>query len=570
MNEAFRRRIKRNDRLARWFITIGGMAIIFCVILILLLIFNVSLPLFLSPDARLTSSRQSPWPAPVENTLAVGVDDYLENAFAIDSAGQFHFVPLMDDPTQRANTLSANAGDVELRAVESFGRQLYGLHWEDGSSSIVKVVFSPFFDETRNNKRTIRYRIDSLAEFPAPEDITGLKTSLVRSGEEGRARVDLFEDDRILLRQVTVTESLFGDAEEEEFSAPLLATATGRISALALDQKAQNLYVGTGKGFLLRYDLSDPGEPELIDKVRVNSDEVAITAMNLVFGDYSLAIGDERGRMSTWSRVRDSNDPTRFVMTRLHQLTPHPGPVLDIQPSLRDKSLLSYSQQGGLHLDHMTSERHLLEISEGAPQHRYALSTRSDGLVTFSHEGMLKAWEIDNPHTEVSFKTLFGKVWYEGYDEPVWAWQSSSASDDFEPKLSLTPLIFGTLKGTLYAMLFAVPLALFGAIYTSQFCRPRVRGIIKPMVEVMAAIPTVIIGFLAALWLAPIIEASLGAVFLSIILVPAGVMLGIVAWQGLRHNDHLKHVERGFEFLAVAPIVVIAVATAFTLGPVFE
>ena len=90
------------------------------------------------------------------------------------------------------------------------------------------------------------------------------------------------------------------------------------------------------------------------------------------------------------------------------------------------------------------------------------------------------------------------------------------------------------------------------------------------MVEIMAAVPTVIIGFLAALWLAPIIEASLGAVFLSVILVPAGIMLGIVVWQGVRHNDQLKQVERGYEFMAVAPIIVIAVAAAFSLGPGFE
>ncbi len=149
-------------------------------------------------------------------------------------------------------------------------------------------------------------------------------------------------------------------------------------------------------------------------------------------------------------------------------------------------------------------------------------------------------WQLHNPHPEVSWTTLFGKVWYEGYDEPAYVWQSSSASDDFEPKLSLTPLIFGTLKGTFYAMLFAVPLALFGAIYTSQFCRPRLRGIIKPAVEIMAAVPTVIIGFLAALWLAPLIKVSLGALFLSLILLPAGLMLAIFVWQGLRKQERAE------------------------------
>ena len=71
-----------------------------------------------------------------------------------------------------------------------------------------------------------------------------------------------------------------------------------------------------------------------------------------------------------------------------------------------------------------------------------------------------------------SWRTLFGKVWYEGYAQPEYVWQSTGATDDFEPKFSLVPLIFGTIKGTLYAMLFAVPLAVLAALYTSQFVRP--------------------------------------------------------------------------------------------------
>lgn len=150
----------------------------------------------------------------------------------------------------------------------------------------------------------------------------------------------------------------------------------------------------------------------------------------------------------------------------------------------------------------MTSERFLLQLAPAEKLTRFALTTRGNALIALTEAGSLMSWKLDIPHPEVSIGTLFSKVWYEGYPEPVYAWQSSSSSNDYEPKLSLMPLIFGTLKGTFYAMLFAVPLALFGAIYTSQFARPRLREVIKPAVEVMAAIPTVIIGFLAALWLA--------------------------------------------------------------------
>jgi len=571
MNEAFRRRIKRNDRIAKWFITLGGMAIICCVILILLLIVNVSLPLFMAPKATPVATRQVPWDRVDDEVMAVGIDDYAENAFAIDRGGNFRFVTFDQKTLPSVTEDSLVREGRRLLSVDPFGRQNYSLIWDDGSATLARVNFTPFFDEKNDNQRTIRYSLETLADFPSPGGDVVVQATVICASEEGtQTRVDLLGGNRFLIRQVVLTESLFGDAEEEVFSSFVEGDSAGPVSVFTIDQAGHNLYVGTATGFLLRINLEEPGEPEVVDKVRVANAGVAVTALGLVFGDYSLAVGDASGNLATWSPVRDPSDPSRFVLKRLHVLAPHPGAVLSIRPSLRDKSILSFSNKGGLHLDHMTSERHLLELGSGADLDRFALSSRSDGLVTLSENGQLTAWRIDNPHPEVSLKTLFGKVWYEGYDEPVWAWQSSSASDDFEPKLSLTPLIFGTLKGTFYAMLFAVPLALFGAIYTSQFCRPRVRGLVKPMVEIMAAIPTVIIGFLAALWLAPIIEASLGAVFLSIVLVPAGIMLGIVVWQGLRKHEQLKQVERGYEFLAVAPIIVMAVAAAFSFGSGFE
>ena len=79
---------------------------------------------------------------------------------------------------------------------------------------------------------------------------------------------------------------------------------------------------------------------------------------------------------------------------------------------------------------------------------------------------------IDNPHPEISFRTLFLPVWYEGYAAPKWVWQTTGGTDAFEPKMSLWPLIFGTLKATLYALLFSVPIALMAAVYVSQLAPP--------------------------------------------------------------------------------------------------
>jgi len=569
MKVSFRSRTRRTDRIARWLITLGGMAIIFSVIFILLLIVNVTLPLFSSSTVAPTASIRLPHDISADQSLAIGLDDYLENTFLIDRNGVFRFFSLVEAGANEERSITPPTGE-QLSDVEPMGRMQYALRWSDGSLTLAELAFNTFFDESEGNRRTIRYEVKPLASF-SPVETEGLQRSLARRSDDGSTtRIDLLAGNRLRITQSVLTENFLGETEEERFEELLGSPLPGRITVLTLDRSATHLYAGTTDGFLLKWSLEEPGEARLQDKVRANGDGSAITALALVFGDVSLAVGDAKGRLSTWSPVREATDSTRWTLTQLHALTPHPSAVIDIIPSLRDKSILSFSKEGGLHLDHMTSERHLLELPSSQPLSAFALTNRSDALVTLTDDGELTAWRIDNPHPEVSLKTLFGKVWYEGYDKPVWAWQSSSASDDFEPKLSLTPLIFGTLKGTFYAMLFALPLALFGAIYTSQFCRPKVRAMIKPTVEIMAAIPTVIIGFMAALWLAPMIEKSLGAVFLGVIFVPTSLMIAIILWQGIREIEPLKHVERGYEFLAAIPIVVIAVALSFTLGPWFE
>lgn len=424
----------------------------------------------------------------------------------------------------------------------------------------------PFYDESNDNQRRIDHQIIQLAQFPASE--LKLRQSLARVNDEGRqTRVDLLADGRLRLQQFERVENFLGEEEVSQFSDTLDLDGAGALTALALSANGLQLYAATSQGELLRWNLEEMGEPKFLDHVQAFDDRRSITALSLVYGDVSLAVGDEKGEVSTWFAVR--NDSGGRVLTRIHPLQTHPGPIKKLSHSQRDKTVVSQSA-AGLQLDYMTSERFLLGLNPPGGIDNYALSTRGNGLLALTGRGELLGWKLRIPHPEISVKTLFSKVWYEGYDAPEYVWQSSASTDDYEPKLSLTPLIFGSLKGTFYAMLFAVPLAILGAIYTSQFARPRLRGMIKPTVEIMAAVPTVIIGFLAALWLAPLIERSLGQVFLSLILLPAALMLSILFWQGARKFEPLQRIERGFEFLAIIPVIILALTLASVLGPGFE
>jgi phosphate transport system permease protein len=75
-----------------------------------------------------------------------------------------------------------------------------------------------------------------------------------------------------------------------------------------------------------------------------------------------------------------------------------------------------------------------------------------------------------------------------------------------EPRYGLWPLFLGTLKVTLIAILFAGPIAIMAAIYTSMFAKPAIREVIKPVIELLAGFPSVVIGFFALMVLASVLQ----------------------------------------------------------------
>jgi phosphate transport system permease protein len=164
---------------------------------------------------------------------------------------------------------------------------------------------------------------------------------------------------------------------------------------------------------------------------------------------------------------------------------------------------------------------------------------------------------------------LWDKVWYEGYPEPKYVWQSTSGTDDFEAKLSLMPLAFGTMKAAFYAMLFASPLAIAGAIYTAYFMTPKVRNVVKPTIEIMEALPTVILGFLAGLWLAPLIEEHLPGIVVLLILLPTSILTTAFAWSKLPEKWKQRLPET-YQELMLLPVIIFVGWFAFEISPIIE
>ena len=558
---------RRNDRIAEFLIRVGGVMVIFSVVWILVMISRVALPLFYPASAKVASTVKIPAAISADRILTLGSEENQQALFLLDDSGTFHFLKAADGSLSSSiKTPSVPVGAVRAVAAEYVGKSAYNLLWDNGAVSSVTVALATNKDADG--------KISLTHDVVAQDDISfaataGIVQSFVRPIEgKGVVRIDRLSGDRLRVSHQLVEKDLLGNEKRSNTSADISEPLPGRLTALAVDSKGHYLYAGTENGMLLRWDISEPGQVRLLESVETSDQHKAVTSLALVLGDVSVAVGDAGGSLTTWFPVKVAGSGEDRRLTRIHTLRPNQKGITAIIPSPRDKTIVSFNASE-IHADHMTSERDLLTITPAAGTVRAALSPKGNTLVALG-SSTVTVWKLDIPHPEISLSTLFGKVWYEGYDRPEYAWQSSAANDDFEPKMSLVPLVFGTIKATFFAMLFAVPLALLAALYTSQFMSPKLKGRVKPVVEIMAAIPSVVIGFLAGLWLAPLIDKSVLTIFLSIIIVPLMLLLTIFFWKRIKTASMLQKMTRGHEFIAMIPVVILGIYAAFLLSGLAE
>lgn len=329
------------------------------------------------------------------------------------------------------------------------------------------------------------------------------------------------------------------------------------LVATTADGKAHYLTLDPDKGFTLVQTFS-PFE---------DLEDPSIASAAYIFGDVSIVFGGANGANRIYSLYYpEGGDKRLFGLT-------HEFPSLGTKPdfiisTLRNKAFL---MGGGneLSLRYSTTDTIRWQQSLSYSAQNAVISGKYQRMAVLDTANTLHFFEIHDPHADSGWKALFGKVWYEGAPAPKWEWQSTGGSDDFEPKYSLVPLIFGTFKGTLYAMIFAVPIALLAALYTSQFLDPGSRSMIKPVMEIMASLPSVVLGFLAAIYIAPLIEDEVP----SLLLVTAGLPL-IAATTGFLWS-HLpiqfrKFIPAGREWIVFLPILLVSGYVLWGFGPAFE
>lgn len=567
---AIRRRAWREfkDRLAKYGVAIGGVSVIFAIVLIFFYLLYVVMPLFHGADMK----TEATYSTSIHNSRYLTLNEYNDVALTLDMQGKLAFF----DANNGHSLLDVTLPLPEQVKISSFSKGspstgVFAYGFNDGQALVFKQDYKISYPEGNTRKITpsMTYPLGEGLKTVDPKG-QALRLLTVQSHAEQTTLIGLTSDNRLVLTSF-IREENFMDEDDftiEQKRSEIKLDDKEVVTQLQMDIDQRELYLADSAGFIRYFDISDIETPRLIQKIKAVPSGVQITTLEFLTGGISILVGRSDGQIDQWFPVRDASN--NYTLHNVRSFNDQKTAIVEIAPEYARKGFLALDNSGQVAIYHTTAHRTLLvEPLVDGVNALMAISPRANGLISMTADGQTKLTMIDNEHPEISWHSLWEKVWYESRDKPEYIWQSSSASNDFEPKFSLSPLTFGTIKAAFYAMLVAVPLAIMGAIFTAYFMSPAMRTVVKPTIEIMEALPTVILGFLAGLWLAPIIEGHLPGVFSILILLP--VMIIFTAWSWTKLPKRLRErIPDGWEAAILIPIVIVVGMVSMMASPALE
>ncbi len=539
-----------------WAIRFGGISVIIAVFGIFYFIGKEVIPLFKS--AHVEPAGQV---AQTMVPLVLGVDEWGTTPFFYDGGGKVVFVSV--EKNERKELELPGLAGLKVTAT-SFDpvHQRVSLGLEDGRVGSFLVNYS----------RTNGQVVPSLTEEPWFVLANGSgPVTAVSYGDSGAGRVIVAKRGegaassvsilRLGMKRGLVGKGTLSLVEEKDITSDLTteailvrASANGAMVLVACDNGEVDYFLADSDGVSKRQSFKP-------------FDGVTPRQMDFLFGGVAVILTGADGQQEQWTLFRSDEAGERLfgetkTFPRLGE-----GNVI-FAASQRNRTFLTGTGKD-LSIRHSTSGSvrwdGVLDIVPAIA----VLDAKGEHFLAAAADGEARRYSIHDPHPEAGWKAFFGKVWYEGGGKPVYQWQSTGGSDDFEPKLSLTPLIFGSLKGTAYALLFSVPIALLAAVFSAAFLPLDVKRVVKPVMEIMSSLPSVVLGFLAGLWLAPLIETRVPSVVAMIVMIPMTALLVGYCWCRLPIWVRNRF-EGGREWVVVLPFLVIAGWLGWQLGPLLE
>jgi phosphate transport system permease protein len=549
--------VRAGDRIARVLITLGGIGTIVAVLLVGVFLLAVALPLFRSASVHVEAG--AAFGDGGATPLCLGVDESGAVAWTVEPGGDVRVFSVADGRTL-ATIVGKDHGLEGVSVVRVVPGTLHAAAgFADGTLRSGRLgLESSFVEETDLPAGTplpergaavagddgllVRAangrlaRVHPIVEFaPATPGLTApivdVDVAPLAGGAlvaaisaDGRTRVESVSSKRNLLTDEVVTSAIGGTIEPEGDFRPRFV----RVSELG-DQ----LFLVATDGRARRHVIRDVEAPEAMEAFTVAA-VGGVAAVERLFGGTALAVADAAGAIRVFFPIRGAAaaaaDGLATVPAREFA---SPGVAITaLAASPRSRLFAAADAGGGVRLLQATSGATVIRAETDGPAAgaaRMCIGPREDRLLVAAG-GSVAALAFDPGHPEVSLQTLMRPVWYESYPGAVHAWETTG-HESFESKFGLVPLIFGTLKATLYAMLFATPVAILAAIYASQFMRPAWKARIKPTIELMAGLPSVVLGFVAGLVFAPLLEVAVMPIITALFVVPFTLAVAAHLWQ---------------------------------------
>jgi len=549
---------KLKDKTAKSIFAFGGFFIIISIFLIIFFIGKEAVPLFKSyqVDSKKNFLTNKEIAGAIINFYP---DEYNENLLFVNKNGQLNFYNLKEKKVRysysiillegekivSSNSYPANTNRI-LALGTSSGRILsfnldYKLRYTSDLDRMVDLTITP--------SKSFKISENEIIKFDLIEDTESITAVALDSKEKIKFfyKEEIDEDD---LFEKTQTSSAIKVYD-------LIVDLKDSPTDIGLYFDKSSVVVSTKNGDLYLWNVDD----ETVELLQKDSfSELNINEITMLSGRNSMVISDENGLNSVIFLINNK-------LQKIRELPRHEYPIRHAFRGNLKKIFTSVDTEGNVKISSTTSGRELLKFKINDFE-LINFAYKDIGLLALSGNN-LEINEFDIEHPETSIKSTFSKVWYEGFEKPEYIWQSAGGTDDFEPKLSLIPLIFGTLKGTFYAVIFALPIAILAAICVSQFMAPKLKNTIKPVIEIMAALPSVVLGFLAGLWLAPRLDSVLvGVIIFPILLILTAFILPPI-WEKIKDKTQIK--TEGLQFFLISiPVILVIFYFGIVLGDFIE
>lgn len=543
------------DRLVRWIVSFGGLSVLAGLIFIFVYLAYVTLPLF--------SDNEVTWQPAISADIAetpvltLVSDSGHDSVFFFADGGYIQKSLVTGEQT--SHRLSDDI--VRLQAIDE--KTLLAVDSQDRYAALKPKLQ---LDQSSGDAQLMVPEIHEEQWVSIPS--ATLVNAVVNKGETVIASIDEHGMLQARYSRHATTSS------RGEFSLATLPTAIEGAKELVVTPDGRTLYVRSDNQLVvINRDEQSLHAREVVDLSAPN--EANVSGVHLLSGAYSLLVQYDNQQVWQWFDVLTEGE-RKLTPIRSFQFE---ADIALLTPETMSKGFtvllaspqLSSSALNNLHLQsvYTTSDKIVSDSQVPSSSVRaFALSNNNHHALVLSDDAIHRAY-LPNEHQEISLSALWQKVWYESYPEPEFIWQTTAASDDFEAKYSLVPIAFGTIKAALFAMLFSVPIAVFGAIYTAYFMSSKMRRVVKPTIELMEALPTVIIGFLAGLWFAPIVETHLPAILLLLVALPLLSLLSGAVWYAIP-KAYTSKLPSGLHPFTLIPVILIAIYLAMTFSSDME